>query len=84
MSKKITAYGFGAQPIRNSPVSNCFALTKDIFKPEVDGVTKLIEAFKLSVDNVFASGPSDPSYVIEYVAERAKASLNRPGEQPRF
>ena len=45
MSKMITAYGFGAQPMRNSPVSHCFALSDDIFKPEVPGVDGLLEAY---------------------------------------
>lgn len=49
-SKKIAVYGFGAQPLRNLPVSTCFALTNDIFKPEVAGVKGLLEAFARSVD----------------------------------
>lgn len=74
MTKKITAYGFGAQPMRNSPVSNCFALTGDIFKPEVSGIDGLLEAYRVSVDKVFFAGPNDPSAVIKEVSERARAS----------
>ena len=76
MSKKITAYGFGAQPVRNSDVSHCFALNRDIFKPEVDGIENLLRVFDSSFDEVFFKGPTDPSDVIKEVAARAIASQN--------
>ena len=84
MSKKISAYGFGAQPVRNSDVSHCFALNRDIFNPEVDGIENLQKAIERSFDEVFFKGPTDPSDVINEVAARAKASQNNEHIQQRF
>ena len=45
-TKRIASYGFGAKVNYFHETSNCFALTGDIFQPEVNGVQELIEAYK--------------------------------------
>ena len=44
-SKRITAYGFGANVVKNHETSHCFSLTGDIFSPQVNGIKGLIEAY---------------------------------------
>ena len=48
-TKKIAAYGFGAKVIAAHEPSNCFALTGDIFSPEVNGIDGLVEAYRKSL-----------------------------------
>ena len=45
-SKKIASYGFGAKVVVDHDISQCFALTGDIFSPQVKGINGLIEAYK--------------------------------------
>lgn len=73
-TKRIASYGFGAKVNYFHETSNCFALTGDIFQPEVNGVQELIEAYKQAVNKVEASGPTSYAETIEAVMNRAEGS----------
>lgn len=49
-SKRIVAYGFGANVVHNHENSNCFSLTGDIFSPQVNGIRGLLEAYQSTLE----------------------------------
>ena len=51
-TKRIAAYGFGAKVVADHDTCNSFALTGDIFNPEVNGINGLIDAYLKSLKQV--------------------------------
>lgn len=51
-TKRIAAFGFGAKVVPTHETSNCFALTGDIFRPEVSGIAGLLEAYQRSLKSL--------------------------------
>ena len=51
-TKLIAAYGFGAKVVPNHEASHCFAMTGDIFCPEVTGINGLIETYHRNLEAV--------------------------------
>lgn len=76
----IQAYGFGAK-MPNNQVSHCFALNGNQLKPEVAGVTGLLEAYKLALNNVTLFGPTNFSELITVAAESAKYDMQTQANQ---
>lgn len=73
-TKKIAAYGFGAKVVPAHETCNSFALTGDIFNPEVDGITGLIQAYQKSLEQVQSDRPCHMSGMIDTVMKRAEGS----------
>ena len=57
-TKRIASYGFGAKVVADHETSHCFALNGDIFSPEVNGVSGLIEEYQRTLEVVGLEGPS--------------------------
>ena len=57
--KKIPAFGFGAKlPPNFDVVSHCFALNGNIFEPDNEGISDLLEKYSKMVKNVHFHGPT--------------------------
>ena len=73
-TKRISAYGFGAKVVSAHNTSNCFALTGDIFNPEVDGISGLIDAYQKTLAQVQLSSPANLSGMIDSAMKIAEGS----------
>jgi len=72
--KAIPLYGFGGVvPPMKEKVSHCFALNGDIFNPECNGITGIIESYKKAVESCELSGPTYFEEIIEAINGRAEA-----------
>ena len=63
-TKMIAAYGFGAQVVNNHETSHCFALTGDIFSPNVSGIQGLLESYERCLKSVKPASPAHLSEVV--------------------
>ena len=81
-SKRIAAYGFGAKVHPQHQASSCFALTGNMFEPEVQGVHGLLEAYQNAAKTVTYSEPAQLTEMVECVMKRAEGShINATNQQ---
>lgn len=83
--KKIPVYGFGAKiPPSFSLVSHCFAINKDIFDPELEGIDEVIAAYEDVIPKIQLYGPTHFSEVIHTSVEYASAANVSQDKQQYF
>ena len=63
--QKIPLYGFGAK--LGGVNSDCFALTGDIFNPEVASIENCLEAYKKGVYKISLEGPAKFGHLLSFV-----------------
>ena len=73
-SKRIAAYGFGAKVHPQHNTTHCFALTGNMFEPEVQGVQGLIEVYQNAAKSVTFGQPAQLTQVVETAMKRAEGS----------
>ena len=83
--KKIPVYGFGAKiPPSFGLVSHCFAINKNIFDPELQGIEEVISAYEDVIPKIQLYGPTHFSEVIHTSVEYASAAKVSQDKQQYF
>lgn len=74
--KKIPALGFGAKiPPLMDKACHCFALTENIFRPEVSGIEELLFHYKAILRKIDFHGPTHFTEVLRFLNEYATSTL---------
>jgi len=76
-TKKITLLGFGAKipGAISHRASNCFSLNGDIFNPQVDGITGVMECYKKAIKKIHFHGPTYFAEIIRYISAMAEYEI---------
>lgn len=83
--KKIPAYGFGAKlPPKFEVVSHCFALNRNFFNPDNNGIDEVIDQYKSIVKNVQLHGPTFFSEIIKTTSQYASSTQVSQSHQQYF